>query len=116
MIFNLNLIASHFNPVSGRGPVEIQEEFAGTAPVLSVFADFGRLFTELTTFLFLAAFVFSFAYLIWGGFRLITAGGDDRAVSEARETITYAIVGIAIVFLAYLIVKLVEGVTGVIIF
>lgn len=116
MNFDSLVATSHLTPVLPGPPVEISQEFQGTVPVLSVFRDFGALFSSIGNFLFMVAFVFAFIYLIWGGFRLITAGGEERAISEARETITYAIVGIIIVFLSYLIVKLVEGVTGVVIF
>ncbi len=40
-----------------------------------------------------------------GGFRYITSGGDANAVSKAKQTITYAIIGLVLVFFAQILVK-----------
>lgn len=45
--------------------------------------------------------------LIVGGFKYITSGGDSNKVSGAKNTIIYAIIGIAIVALAQFIVQFV---------
>jgi len=45
--------------------------------------------------------------IIYGGFRYITSGGDSGAVSGAKNTIIYAIVGLIIVALAQFIVQFV---------
>lgn len=74
---------------------------------------FGDLFSRIATYLFIFGFIIAFTYLLYGGFRLITAGGNERSVAEARDVITYAIVGIAVVFLAFLLVRLAQGITGV---
>lgn len=45
--------------------------------------------------------------IIIGGFRYITSNGDSGAVSGAKNTILYAIIGLVIVALAQLIVRFV---------
>jgi len=51
--------------------------------------------------------------IIWGGFRYVTAGGDASKTTSARQTITYAIIGLIIVALAQFIVQFViERVTA----
>lgn len=45
--------------------------------------------------------------LMYGGFRYITSGGDSGNVSNAKNTIIYAIVGLVIVFAAQGIVQFV---------
>ena len=45
--------------------------------------------------------------IIYGGFRYITSGGDSGNVSNAKNTILYAIIGLVIVALAQFIVKFV---------
>lgn len=42
-----------------------------------------------------------------GGFKFVTAGGDSNAVSSAKNTIIYAIVGLIIVAFAQVIVRFV---------
>ena len=43
-------------------------------------------------------------FVIFGGFKYITSGGDSNKVSSAKNTILYAIVGLIIVALAQVIV------------
>ena len=59
----------------------------------------------------LAAIVL-FIMLIIGGFRYITAGGDPKGVEGARKTLTYAIAGIVLIALSYLILSFIESFTG----
>lgn len=47
--------------------------------------------------------------IIVGGLKYITSGGDSAAVSGAKNTILYALVGLVIVVLAQVIVKFVLG-------
>jgi hypothetical protein len=54
-----------------------------------------------------------FIMLLVGGFKYITSGGDEKSMGSARNTITYAILGIVLVALAYLILRFIETFTGV---
>lgn len=45
--------------------------------------------------------------LIWGGLRFILSGGDSKKVTDAKNTILYALLGLAIAFFAYAIVNFV---------
>lgn len=47
--------------------------------------------------------------IIVGGFRYITSGGDSGKVGSAKNTLIYAVIGLAIVALAQLIVTLTVG-------
>ncbi len=53
------------------------------------------------------AAILTFAYLIWGGIQWITSGGDKGKYEEARNRITAALIGLAIVALAWLLIKVV---------
>lgn len=57
-----------------------------------------------------------FFYLLYGGFRYISAGGDEKAVQEAGRIITNAIVGMLIVAAAYIITLVIEEILGIDIF
>lgn len=53
------------------------------------------------------------ALLIFGGLTFImNAGGDPKKAQAAQGTITSALVGFAIVFLAYVIIQIIEVITG----
>lgn len=50
--------------------------------------------------------------LLSGGFKYITAGGDPKGVESAKKTLTYAIGGIVVIALSYLILNLIQTITG----
>lgn len=52
-------------------------------------------------------------YLILGAFRYLTAGGDEKAIAEARKTIMYALIGLGIVVMALAITWAIGTVLGV---
>ncbi len=54
-----------------------------------------------------------FAILVMGGIRWITSRGDKQAVEDARNQITHALIGLAIVFVAWAIVRLIGSLFGV---
>jgi hypothetical protein len=58
------------------------------------------------------ALVFFFM-LIWGGLRWVTSQGEEKAVAAARAQITNALIGLAIVFAAWAIMKLISVVFGI---
>ncbi|OGY44694.1 MAG: hypothetical protein A3J62_01155 [Candidatus Buchananbacteria bacterium RIFCSPHIGHO2_02_FULL_38_8] len=39
--------------------------------------------------------------ILWGGFRWMTAGGNEEKVGEAKKIITAGIIGLVIIFIAY---------------
>lgn len=59
----------------------------------------------------LAAIVL-FVFLIIGGFKYLTAGSNAGKVEAAQKTITYAILGMVLIALAYLILELIIKITG----
>ncbi len=57
--------------------------------------------------------VVSVIMIIYGGFRYITSGGDSGKISNAKNTIIYALIGLVVVALAQFIVQFVlTKVTG----
>lgn len=68
--------------------------------------------TVVNTLLFIIGAV-AVIMLIFGGFRYVTSGGDSNAVTSAKNTILYAIIGIIVAVLAYAIVNWVLGEIGV---
>lgn len=64
-------------------------------------------------FILVVAFVIAFIMLLVGGIRWILAGGDEKAVAGARNTITAALIGLVVVLVAFAIIRLVEIFFGV---
>ena len=68
-------------------------------------------FTVTTLFVF--AIVLTLFFLILGGISFITSGGDKQKVVSARLRLTYAVVGLIIIFLSFFIVNIIGGFFGV---
>ena len=51
--------------------------------------------------------IVSIIMLIYGGVRYIISGGDSKKVTDAKNTVLYAIIGLVISFLAFAIVNFV---------
>jgi hypothetical protein len=47
--------------------------------------------------------------LLYGGIQYLTSGGNEENSSKAKNTLTWAIVGIIIVTLAFVFVKYIKG-------
>jgi len=62
--------------------------------------------------LIVVALVFFFI-LVFGGLKWVTSGGDEKKVTEARAQLTNALIGLAIVFAAWAIMKLIGTVFGI---
>lgn len=64
-----------------------------------------------------AALVFAgivaLVFIIYGGVQYITSNGDQAKVDNAKKTITWAIVGLILIFLSFFIVNLISTLTGV---
>lgn len=54
-----------------------------------------------------------FIMIIIAGYKYILAGSDSKAAEGAKNTLTYAIYGIVLLALAYLILRLIANFTGV---
>ncbi len=46
-------------------------------------------------------------YVLWAGFQIMTAGGDEEKVKSGRKTIVYVVVGIVVMWLSFWLVSLV---------
>lgn len=94
--------------------VNIRDKF-GPADPNGRFADeksLGPAVGDLYSIAIFFAFIIAFILVIWGGIKLITAGGDEKAVEAGRKTITFAIVGLVLIIVAYFIVWILQRVTG----
>lgn len=75
--------------------------------------DIGQLISALVGTTLIIAALLAFLYLILGGIKWITSGGDKAGMEEARNKITHAIVGLIIVGAAWSIMTLVQNFLGV---
>lgn len=72
----------------------------------------GLISTVIKAILVVAALI-AFFYLLIGGIKWITSGGDKEKTSAAQSTLTAALVGLVIVFAAWAIINLVQTFFGI---
>ena len=66
-------------------------------------------FNIVTNILLFVVGALSVVMLIVGGLRYVISGGNNTAVTAAKNTVLYAIVGLVIAFLAYAVVNFLLG-------
>lgn len=69
------------------------------------FTDLGSLITPLLNIIFYLAAFFTFYWLVWGAFQYILAQGKKEELAKAKAKITWAMIGLIVIFLAYIIAK-----------
>ncbi|OYX42847.1 hypothetical protein B7Y94_02790 [Candidatus Saccharibacteria bacterium 32-49-12] len=69
----------------------------------------GSIVRRIINIMLYAIGVISVIMLIFGGFRYVISGGQKEAVTAAKNTILYAIVGLLVAIFAYAIVRFVIG-------
>ena len=70
-------------------------------------AKVNDLITTIVNIFSIIVGLISVVMIIYGGFRYVTSGGDSNNVSNAKNTIIYAIIGLVVVALAQFIVQFV---------
>ena len=74
--------------------------------------DLEGVFSNVVGAVLALAGIILFVMLISGGFKYITSGGDPKGVEEAKKTLTYAIGGMVLLAMAFLILRFIEQFTG----
>ena len=71
-----------------------------------LFGDTG-VFKQVTNTVLYIVGIIAVIMLIIGGIKYVVSGGDSKKVTDAKNTILYAIIGLIIAFLAFAIVNFV---------
>ena len=71
-----------------------------------LFGDAG-VFKQITNTILYIVGIVAVIMLIIGGIKYVVSGGDSKKVTDAKNTVLYAIIGLVIAFLAFAIVNFV---------
>lgn len=74
-------------------------------PPAQGYSDLGAFITNILTLAFGIAIIVVLIMLIWGAFEWITSGGDKDHVSNARNRIINALIGLAVLAVAFALAK-----------
>lgn len=115
VVASMGLAAAHV-PVSaiGEGGANrgIQDARGDNVPSNLATGD-GSLVKKIINTMLYAIGILSVIMLIFGGFRYVVSSGNKEAVSSAKNTILYAIVGLLVAIFAYAIIGFVlETIVG----
>lgn len=74
--------------------------------------SFGMLITAIVKNSFVLAGIISFILLIFGGFNVIVAAGDEKKAQQGKAAITGAVTGLLLVLGSFWLVQIIEVITG----
>jgi len=94
-----NLLAQGWSNPSGNNPAQL--------------SDLEVVFASVVKYALGFAAIALFVMFTVGGFKYITAGSDPKAMEAAKKTLTYAIGGVVLLALAFLILKLLSVITNI---
>ena len=70
--------------------------------------DIGKLASDILLILTSFAGALSLVFIVIAGIKFVTSGGDPKKLASASSTLTYAIIGIAVTILAFIILGIVQ--------
>ena len=97
---------------TSSNPAQEGANTAKAAGMPSELVGVNGVFTKITNTVLYAVGIISVIMLIYGGLRYVISGGDSKKVTDAKNTIMYAIIGLIISILAYAIVNFVINAVG----
>lgn len=90
--------------------LSLPKAFAQTTIIVSPppfgYKDIGAFISNSLTVVFSVATIVVLVMLVWGAFEWITSGGDKEGVGKARNKIINALIGLAILAVAFAVSKL----------
>jgi len=121
LLFGAGSNALAAGPVEGctlRHDIQISSGSATSGTVLtSSDADWGMLCLldsvySVTDWIFYGLLSLVSVLTVYGGFAIVTAGGDSEKVGKGRDYIVYATLGLVVAFLSKVIPSIAEGIVG----
>src|SRR4030042_589792 len=86
--------------------INIKSDPGGSVNLASV-SSIGQLISAAIGVAFLISFLLVFVMLVIGGIQWITSGGDKENTQKARDLISPALIGVAIIAAAWALMKLI---------
>lgn len=100
-------LALSATPVAAQDSTKINVGTGAPSPTVANLT-IGVIVSTAIKILVVVAAVLFFFWLVLGGIKWITSGGDKNKTEEARQQITSALVGLVVVFSAWAIAQLIK--------
>mgnify|MGYP001592809766 CR=1 FL=1 len=73
-----------------------------------LFNNLGELMSNIIQIMISIGGILCIIFIIVGGFKFVTSGGDEKKLASAKGTLTYAIVGLIVIILAFAMIQVVQ--------
>ncbi len=111
LFFKIKVLGALAAPAYAAVDIGCEFKF-GDQCASDAFENLGVLMTSIINLALAAGGLVFFLMLIWGGIRYMLSRGDDKQITEARQTLTNAVIGLLIIIASFGIIKLIELATG----
>lgn len=78
----------------------------------STYNNAGDLINAILPNVYVAAGLVIFFMFVLGGFKVVSSASDSHKMEEGKKTITFAIIGLLVIFGSYWIIQIIQLVTG----
>ncbi|MBI4035684.1 hypothetical protein HY383_01920 [Candidatus Daviesbacteria bacterium] len=82
-------------------PIQVLAQDIDIKPPTQGYRDLGPFITNLISLAFIIALILVLVMIIWGALEWITSGGDKENVGKARGKIINALIGLAVLAVAF---------------
>lgn len=94
-------------------PIPIDLQSAASQSGITITGNLSKVIGNVITILITIAIIAVLFMLLFGAFEWIISGGEKEKVGNARNRITHALIGLAILGLAFVIITVVGNIIGV---
>ncbi len=108
----IGVFAFYVNSAYAQSAAFFDNLQTGAAPSASAQGTLGQNITTILNFFLGILGLIAVAFLIYAGVMMVTAGGAEEQINKAKKVITYAVIGIIIILLAWTIVSFVTSALG----
>lgn len=78
----------------------------------ATFAQLELVFSNFITVAIALGGIAALVMLVFGGFQFLTAGGDKESTQRAQKIITYAVAGLVLIIVSWIIIALLSNFLG----
>jgi hypothetical protein len=106
---SLAFAQAEWSGVCVGGPTVMESKAADVATIQGFQCLIANSFSVIITVIGLAGFVM----FVFGAFQWMLSGNNSKGVDTARQSMTYAVIGIVVALSGFIIINLIAGFTGV---
>lgn len=108
LIFGVSLFTAFAQPGNPGGPVNIPGVGVQNQRLTNV-QGWADLLITIIQWLYYILFIVATLMIIWAAFLYVTSKGDPTKTKTAKSMIVYAIIGMIVALLSYVIVKFIQN-------